>query len=50
MPAIYFSVVGLLMSIPSGILASIIPGNFPIIENWAFVALILISIFYLRLS
>ena len=49
-PAIYFSVVGLLMCIPSGMIASIIPGHLPIIENWAFVVLILISIFYLRLS
>ena len=49
-PAIFFSVVGLLMSIPSGILASLIPGNLPIIENWGFVALILASIFYIRLS
>ena len=49
-PAIYFSVIGLLMCIPSGIVASIIPGHLPIIENWAFVALILVSVFYLRLS
>ena len=49
-PAIYFSVVGLLMCIPNGLLTSLIPGNFPIIENWGFVTLIFVSIFYLRLS
>ncbi len=49
-PAIVFSVVGLLMSIPSGFLASIIPGTIPVIENWAFVVLLLVVIFYLRLS
>lgn len=49
-PAIFFSIVGLLMSIPSGILASVIPGNNPFIENWAFLALLLVLLFYIRLS
>ncbi|WP_378183711.1 DUF962 domain-containing protein [Aquimarina sp. SS2-1] len=49
-PLIFFSVVGLIMSIPSGILASIIPGNNPFIENWAFVVALLILLFYVRLS
>ncbi len=49
-PAIFFSIVGLLMSIPSGFLSSIIPGDNPFIENWAFVALLLVLFFYVRLS
>ncbi|WP_025743615.1 Mpo1 family 2-hydroxy fatty acid dioxygenase [Aquimarina pacifica] len=49
-PAIVFSVVGLLMSIPSGFLASIIPGTNPFIENWAFIVLLLVVFFYIRLS
>ncbi len=49
-PAIFFSVVGLIMSIPSGFLSSIIPGKNPFIENWAFVVSLLILLFYVRLS
>ncbi|MBW1297460.1 DUF962 domain-containing protein [Aquimarina litoralis] len=49
-PAIYFSIVGLLMSIPNGFLASIIPGNNQFIENWAFVVLLFVLFFYVRLS
>lgn len=49
-PAIFFSIVGLVMSIPSGFLKSIIPGNNPFIENWAFVTSLLILLFYIRLS
>ncbi len=49
-PAIYFSIVGLLMSIPNGILTKLIPGNNQFIENWAFVALLFILFFYVRLS
>jgi uncharacterized membrane protein YGL010W len=47
-PAIFFSVIGLLMSIPN----QFITGNFnsPILENWAFVLLIFLMVFYLRLS
>ena len=48
-PAIFFSVVGLFMSIPSGVLNSILPH--PIIANWAFVLLVLtLVLFYFRLS
>ena len=48
-PAIYFSIVGLLMSIPIGVLskANI---NEPILVNWAVVVLIPVFIFYVRLS
>jgi uncharacterized membrane protein YGL010W len=49
-PAIFFSVLGLLMSIPSGFLNSIFHLNLPIIENWGFVALLFVTIFYIRLS
>ena len=49
-PAIFFSIVGILMSIPSTFLTSLFQLNQPLIENWAFVALIFVIIFYLRLS
>lgn len=49
-PAIFFSVIGLFMSIPSGFLTSLELNN-PLLENWAFVVGILISFgFYLRLG
>ncbi|MEM5538574.1 Mpo1-like protein [Olleya sp. AS48] len=48
-PAIFFSVVGLFMSIPSGFLNNILPH--PIIANWAFVLLVItLVLFYFRLS
>lgn len=48
-PVIFFSVVGLFMSIPSGFLTSFLP--YPILANWAFVVLALIlGLFYFRLS
>jgi len=49
-PAIFFSIVGLLMSIPSNFLNNILHLNQPIIENWAVVVLIFVLLFYLRLS
>jgi uncharacterized membrane protein YGL010W len=49
-PAIFFSIVGLLMSIPSGFLNSLLHLNQPIIENWAAVVLIFVLFFYIRLS
>lgn len=49
-PAIFFSIVGLLMSIPSEFLANNLKLNQPIIENWAVVVLVLVMIFYIRLS
>ena len=48
-PAIFFSIVGLLMSIPSSFLTELAGGSF-LIGNWATVALILVLIFYFRLS
>ncbi|MCM4161804.1 DUF962 domain-containing protein [Antarcticibacterium flavum] len=49
-PAIFFSIVGLLMSIPPGFLANIFPGSVPMLENWAVVVLIPVMIFYFRLQ
>ena len=49
-PAIFFSIVGLLMSIPSGFLNNLLHLNQPIIENWAAVVLIFVLFFYIRLS
>ncbi|TRX35042.1 DUF962 domain-containing protein [Flavobacterium sp. ZT3R18] len=49
-PAIFFSIVGLLMSIPSSFLSNLLHLNQPIIENWAFVVLLFVLLFYIRLS
>ena len=49
-PAIFFSFVGLLMSIPSESLNNLLHLNQPIIENWAVVVLIFVLLFYVRLS
>ncbi|RIW13662.1 DUF962 domain-containing protein [Algoriphagus lacus] len=48
-PAIFFSVVGLIFSIPSGILPDVLPflSNF---ANWATIALLLVLIYYVSLS
>lgn len=48
-PAIYFSIVGLLMSIPLGILSKVNVAE-PVLVNWAVVVLIPVFIFYARLS
>ncbi len=49
-PAIFFSIIGLLMSIPAGFLQRMIPLNNVFIENWATIVLILLLFFYVRLS
>ncbi len=49
-PAIFFSILGLLMSIPSQIISNKLNLNLPIIENWAVVVLLFVILFYLRLS
>lgn len=49
-PVIFFSIVGLLFSIPSALLKSLFSFNLPIIENWAFVFLLFAMVFYIRLS
>lgn len=48
-PAIFFSVVGLIYSIPPGPLTELLPflGNF---ANWATVSLVLVLIYYITLS
>lgn len=48
-PLIFFSVVGLFMSIPSGVLSPLGTLN-PALANWAFVALLFVLFFYFRLS
>ncbi|APG64778.1 hypothetical protein LPB136_05110 [Tenacibaculum todarodis] len=49
-PAIFFSVIGLFMSIPTGFLTSLKLYN-PLLENWAFIFGALVSfLFYLRLG
>ncbi len=49
-PAIFFSIVGLFMSIPPGFLQNIFAGDFPLLENWATLVLLLVLVFYFRLS
>lgn len=49
-PAIFFSIVGMLMSIPSNFIANLLNFNDPIIENWAALTLFILLIFYFRLS
>lgn len=49
-PLIFFSVIGLLMSIPTTLLENTFGLYNPILENWAVVVGVIISIFYLRLG
>lgn len=49
-PAIFFSLIGLLMSIPTGFLKNLLGLENPFIENWGTVFLVFALIFYLRLS
>lgn len=49
-PLIFFSVIGLLMSIPTSFLENNLKLYNPLLENWAAVVAILISVFYLRLG
>lgn len=50
-PAIFFSVIGLFMSIPNQLLKDVLGLYNPLIENWALVIGVLISVlFYLRLG
>ncbi len=49
-PLIYFSIVGLFMSIPNGLLVNFSGNNDLLFNNWALVALVLPMIFYFRLS
>lgn len=49
-PLIFFSVIGLLMSIPTTFLKDLMKLYNPLVENWAFVIGIVIGTFYLRLG
>ena len=49
-PLIFLRVIGLLMSIPTTFLEDNIKLYNPLVENWAFVIGILLSIFYARLG
>ena len=49
-PLIFFSVIGLLMSIPTTFLENTLGLYNPLLENWAVVVTVFISIFYLRLG
>lgn len=49
-PLIFFSIIGLLMSIPSNNIAKTLNLNNPFIENWGTITLVFLLIFYLRLS
>ena len=49
-PLIFFSVIGLLMSIPTTFLENIFNASNPLLENWAVVVGLVISVFYLRLG
>lgn len=49
-PLIFFSVIGLLMSIPTTFLENIFNASNPLLENWAVFVGLVISVFYLRLG
>ena len=49
-PAIFFSIVGMIMSIPSGFIQKTLGIANPMIGNWASVVMVFLLIFYLRLS
>ena len=49
-PAIFFSVIGLLFSIPKTFLENTLGLYNPLLENWAALATLVILIFYLRLG
>lgn len=49
-PVIFFSIVGLFMSINSKIISTTLNIHNPFIENWAALVLLILLIFYIRLS
>jgi uncharacterized membrane protein YGL010W len=49
-PTIFFSIVGMLMSIPNNFILENTKFQNPIYANWATIILLLLMIFYLRLS
>ncbi len=49
-PLIFFSIIGLLMSIPATPIKNTINLSNPLLENWAVIVAFAISIFYMRLG
>lgn len=49
-PVIFFSIVGMFMSIPSKSISSTLNIHNPFIENWAALVLLILLIFYIKLS
>lgn len=49
-PLIFFSVIGLFMTIPTGLIEETFGLYNPLIENWAVVITLFISLFYLRMG
>ena len=49
-PAIFFSIIGMVMSIPNTVLSEKLNLDNPFIENWATLLVLLLLLFYVRLS
>ncbi len=49
-PAIFFSIVGMIMSIPSGFIQNTLGIANPMLGNWASIVMVFLLIFYIRLS
>ena len=49
-PLIFFSIIGLLMSIPATPIKNTIDLSNPLLENWVVIVALAISIFYMRLG
>ncbi|MBI1305199.1 MAG: DUF962 domain-containing protein [Bacteroidetes bacterium] len=49
-PVIFFSIVGLIMSIPHSALTDLLPTASPVLINYAFPVLLFVNVFYMRLS
>ncbi len=49
-PVIFFSIIGMLMSIPSEIISTTTGITNPVFANWAVVALLIAFLFYVQLS
>ena len=49
-PAIFFSIVGMLMTIPSNIITNLTGIHNPVFGNWAAIILAILMLFYIKLS
>jgi uncharacterized membrane protein YGL010W len=49
-PAIFFSIIGFFMSIPNLFLVDLLGVDLPVLVNWASVVILLLLLFYVRLS